>query len=277
MTDKDSLDIQALVVANDILDAIARLDGRVSAAQIARELDMTPPRVGRYLSTLQTLGLVETLPGERGYALGWKLIRLGQTALDKVDLTEIAHAEADRLRNSIQDGVYVAVPHDSGAVVVIYLRGRTQVSLHLALGRIFLGHASASGRVVMAWAPAAMRERYLAGPLDATAFPDPILERAALDERFALIRRRRYDVAVSAVRQEGDNHQYVAGIAMPIFGLRNEIAGTIGVMSGFVSVDGLQSPEMLDKIRGAAARISRSLGGTLWDDERTGADRRNGQ
>lgn len=265
MTDKESIDIQALAVACDILDAIQRSQTRVSAAQIARELGMTPPRAGRYLNSMQSLGLIDTLPGERGYSLGWKLIQLGQSAIDKMHLSEIALAEAEQLRNSLQDSVYVAVPRLSGASVIIFLRGRSPVALHIPLGMFYEGHASASGRVIMAFAEPEQREQLLQRPLDAAAFPEPIVDRAALEARYALIRQRMYDVAYSVVRHQGASQQFVTGIAAPLFSLRNRIAGSIGIMSGFAGPDDLQSSDIVTKLCQSAENISRALGGTYWE------------
>lgn len=265
MTDKESIDIQALAVACDILDAIQRSESRVSAAQIARELGMTPPRAGRYLNSMQSLGLIDTLPGERGYSLGWKLIQLGQSAIDKMHLTEIAHAEAEQLRNSLQDSVYVSVPRQTGASVIIFLRGRSPVALHIPLGMFYEGHSSASGRVIMAFSEPSQRELLLQRPLDSAAFPEPIVDKAELESRYALIRQRMYDVAYSVVRHHGEAQQFVTGIAAPLFSLRNQIAGSIGIISGFVGPDDLQSSEIVMKLCESAEKISRALGGTYWD------------
>lgn len=259
------MDIQALAVATEILEVIQRSETRISAAQIARELQMTPPRVGRYLSTMQSLGLIETLPGERGYSLGWKLIRLGQSAIDKISLTEVAHADAEQLRNTIQDGVYVTIPYKTGANVIIFLRGRSPVALHIPLGMYYEGHASASGRVTMAFAEETRRTEFLSGFLDSETYPDPICDPLVLNNRYVLIRERMYDVAFSISRHQGTYQQIVTGIAAPIFSINNNIAGTIGIMSSFVGPEEIQSKEVIHKLCTTAANISRSLGGTLWD------------
>lgn len=263
--DSGNVDIQAIAVVCDILDFIERSPARVSAAQIGRELNMTAPRVGRYLSSMQSLGLVDTLPGERGYSLGWKLIRLGQSAIDKNQLTEVAFAEAERLRNDINKNVYVTSTYDYGGAVIIFLRAFNPVALHLPLGMYFEGHSSASGRVIMAFSPESVQEEFLNRALNFEGFPDPILDKEALKQRYDLIRQRMYDVAGRSKRKLEERKQHISGVAAPIFGQKNKIVGTIGIISGMAEPEQMQEESLVTELCNTAARISRYLGGSLWE------------
>lgn len=263
-TGSPPVEIQALAVAGEILDYLADAKGRRSAAEIARALEMTPPRVWRHLNSLEALGFVSG-GADRGFVLGGRLARLGQHAADGIDLTEVAHAEMMELRDELDESVYLAVPGDDGGTVVISLGAGGPISLRLALGVVFPWHASASGRALLAFMSDERRRQLLPARLDDSG-PDPITDPAVLRARLDAIRARFYDVSENAEVPRMTGRMLLSGIAAPVFDHRSGVVGAVGILTGAAEEPALSTPTIRDPLFRCVGRISAALGSTRWEE-----------
>ncbi|MGW0036833.1 IclR family transcriptional regulator [Gordonia sp. NPDC003376] len=260
-----AVEIQALAVAGEILDFLASAGARRSAAEIARELGMTPPRVWRHLNSLEALGFVEG-GADRGFVLGGRLARLGQRAMDGIELTEVAHAPLGELRDELVESVYLAVPGGGGATVVISLDAGGPISLHLALGVVFDWHASAAGRVLLAFSSDERRKQVLdAGTLTDTGH-HPITDRRELASRLEAIHDRFYDTAETAQVPRTSGIMHLNAIAAPVFDHTNGVAGAVGVLTGIAGEVAISSPTIVNPLFGCVAKISEAMGSTRWSE-----------
>lgn len=258
-----NVEIQALAVAGEILEYLADAGGRRSAAEIARALGMTPPRVWRHLNSLEALGFVDG-GADRGFILGGRLARLGQRAVDSIELTEIAHSHMAELRDALVESVYLAVPGSGGGTVVISLDAGGPISLHLALGVVFQWHASASGRVLLAFSSEERRKQLLDnGPLDADGH-DPITDRKELASRIDLVRDRFFDTAETAQVPRTTGIMHLNAIAAPVFDHTNEIVGAVGVLTGIAGDEAISAPVVREPLFRCVGNISEALGSTRW-------------
>ena len=66
--------IEAVVVANSVLQALSAGDAPITLSELARKLQLTIPRVYRQLMTLTAMGLVEKTGDALRYPLGWQIV-----------------------------------------------------------------------------------------------------------------------------------------------------------------------------------------------------------
>jgi DNA-binding IclR family transcriptional regulator len=258
--------IQSLEISSQILDYIAAAGGRrLTAAEIARGLGFTPPRVWRYLNSLEALGYVASAGPRQGFVLGGRLARLGQMATDQLNVGEVSRPYLMDLRDVLGEAVYLAVPHGNDAVVVISLDSGGPLTIRMSLGVKFLGHASASARILMAFSSEAKRERFLAGPLPADGH-DPIVDAAELADRFLAIRERFFDTAETAEAKRATGTVFFNAIASPVFDHQNEVVGAVGVLTGLPGEAAVTAPHIRLPLFECAAQISQDLGATRWHD-----------
>lgn len=262
----EGVEIQALAVAIKILDLVASTRSKLSAADIARALNMTPPRVWRHLKSMQSLGLLEIRPGERGFVLGGKLVQYGQRAVDHMNIADMAYRHLEALRDARGESVYLAVPHREGGIVVSSLNGVDAISLHLAIGTYFPGHGSASGRVLMAFSSPERIQRFLALGIPTDRSPDPIMDPKQLAARFELIRERFFDAAQTEHARPTLGGIFINGIAAPVFNHRGEIAAAVGILTGLRGMQEVAAANVLEPLFACAAAISSALGSTRWTE-----------
>lgn len=263
---EEPVEIQALAVGVKILDLLAQARSPLSAATIARQLDMTPPRVWRHLNSMQTLGLVDNHSGQRGFVLGWKLVQLGHAAVDRSNITEVAHAHIAELRDALGETVYLAIPYRDGTSVVMSMDGTARISLHLPVGTFFAGHASASGRIAMAFSTPERIRQFLASSLLEAASPHPIADPRELSKRFAQIRTQFFETAENKQSDRTSGTVYINAVGSPIFNHRDEIAGTVGILTGIADDEAIRAKEILQPLFRCAANISGGLGSSKWQN-----------
>ena len=217
--------VQSVVVATEVLDALAAAGEPVRLTDLAKSLGMPKARVYRHLATLRSLGLVgQDDAGER-YSLGWRLFHLGQAAGAQFEIGTLARPYMTRLRDALHQTVVLSVPADGDALTVAVVESNNMVTITVREGLRLPPHASAQGRIVLAFSPDDVVERQLSRRLDAltpNATTDPAEVRARLDH----IRESLFEIA------PGENILGITALAAPILDRSGQLAGVIAVVGG---------------------------------------------
>lgn len=259
-------EIRAIAVAGEILDTLAATPDRLSAADLARALGMTPPRAWRHLNSLAAIGLIEG-GADRGFTLGGKLASLGQRAAERLDLTALAHPHLEALHGQVRETVYLAVPSEAGATVVVSIDAPNPISLHLALGFTMDWRSSASGRVLLAFAPPGRRDAILADT-STPAGHDPITEPGDLARRLEQIRADFLDTAETAhALPRSQARLLLNAAAAPVFNHTGNAVGAIGILTGIPGREAVTSPEIAGPLFTAARNLSADLGSQRWGNQ----------
>src|SRR5690606_28923428 len=108
-------------------------------------------------------------------------------------------------------------------------------------------HASSSGLVLLASAPAAVVERVLAAPLAALA-PETIADPGALRRKLAEVRRLGHAIAPGSIEAVS------TGIAVPV-----RDRGTVVAALGVVLPRGEEDDRIIGVLRAAAAEVEEAL------------------
>ncbi|MBO0693472.1 MAG: IclR family transcriptional regulator [Acidimicrobiaceae bacterium] len=143
------------------------LAGREAAGvtELAAVLGVHKSTASRLLSTLERHGIVEQDPGRGSYRLGAALAFLAGAVTGRVRLFQASHATAERLAHEVGETVTLAVLEGDRLVTVDHIApGPAPVppdwpDLTLPV------HATASGKVLLAWLPEHDIRRLLGHPL----------------------------------------------------------------------------------------------------------------
>src|SRR5881409_2345041 len=157
--------IQSVDRAARILKALASGPRRLGVSQLADQLDMTRPTVHGLLQTLQAHGFVEQDRDSDKYQLGAGLLQLGNSYLDLNELRGRSIVHAERLAGRTQSAVRVGVLHGASVVVVHHVFRPDATFQVLEVGAQLPVHATALGKALLAYAPAAAVDDVLAEPL----------------------------------------------------------------------------------------------------------------
>ncbi|HEY0806917.1 MAG TPA: IclR family transcriptional regulator [Pseudonocardiaceae bacterium] len=252
--------VQSIERAAAILRLLARGSGRLGVGEIASSLELAKGTAHGILRTLQRVGFVEQDRATGKYQLGAALLHLGTSYLDVNELRSRAINWADALASRSGEAVRIGAPLE-GSVLVVHHVFRPDDSLQtLDVGALLPLHATALGKVLLAY------DVELAGALqqrgELTAFT-----------RRTIVAPKVLARALGDVRDHGwacDTEEMVPGqasIAAPIRGYGGLVVGAIGVSGAVERIcDGHGQPAkpLLGYVRDAAHAVSRDLGASRW-------------
>jgi DNA-binding IclR family transcriptional regulator len=249
--------IQSVDRAAEILKALGGGPRRLGVSQLADQLELSRPTVHGLLQTLQLHGFVEQDPESGKYQLGAGLLHLGNSYLDLNELRSRSLVHAEALADRTGAAVRVGVLHGSSVTVVHHVfRPGTAFGV-LEVGSQLPAHASALGKAMLAYTPAAVIDELTAEPL-------PRLTHRTLSA--AGLRANLEEVRERGVARERD--EAVLGescVAAPITDHTGRAVGAIGVVGDTADLlPRAPAKALVAAVTEAARAISRELGASRW-------------
>jgi len=236
-----------------LLEHLALLRQPIGVSDLAREFDTSKTKVYRHLQTLARHGFVRQDGATRRYEAGIKLFMLGERLRARFDVVPAARDEMAKLRDKTGQAVTLTALVEDQVVVLELFHGHSIVEFGTRPGTVLDLHASAHGKVALAFGPTDLLERCMARPLKAWT-PQTIGSRAALERAIAEVRDRGWATAANQVLTG------VNGLAAPVFNHGGVYAGAIAIAGSVQHISGTPSQEQIGAVTAAARAISRKMG-----------------
>ena len=251
--------VQSIERAAAILRLLARGSGRLGVGEISTSLGLAKTTTHGILRTLQDVGFVEQDKASGKYQLGATLLHLGTSYLDVNELRSRAINWADALASRSNEAVRIGTPLD-GKVLVVHHVFRPDDSLQtLDVGTLLPLHATALGKVLLAY-DAGLAAEAASAPLEAYT-RRTLTSAAALRGALAKVREQGW----AAEAEEHATGQ--SAIAAPIRGYGGFVVGAIsigGASDRLCPSVGKADPTAVAYVLNAARAISRDLGAGRW-------------
>ena len=164
--DRSDIGVRSVQIALDVLEAIAFSGEEFGVTQLAERLKITKGSVHRHLLTLVERGYLVQNPVTARYAIGAKGRLLARLAPD-ADLVDIAAGPMRELRDRLGQSVVLSEVTPRGALVLNTVPGTAAIEIGVRPGSELAFHASAQGKILLAFSPRPQQERVLARPLSA--------------------------------------------------------------------------------------------------------------
>jgi DNA-binding IclR family transcriptional regulator len=251
--------VQSIERAAAILRLLARGSGRLGVGEIASSLGLAKATAHGILRTLQNVGFVEQDKESGKYQLGAALLHLGTSYLDVNELRSRAINWADALAARSGEAVRIGTPLDGRVLVVHHVFRPDDTLQTLDVGALLPLHATALGKVLLAFdtdLATAARDAGL----------DPFTRRTITTP--AVLAR-----AIGEIRETGwapeieENAMGHASIAAPIRGRGGLVVGAISIggdIERLCDAHGRPNQVHVAHVRDAARAISRDLGAARW-------------
>jgi len=250
--------IQSVVITGQIIEALAAAGQPMRLTALASQLGEPKAKMHRHLSTLKHLGFVDQDAKTETYRLGLKLVYIGQSAIDQFDLRRLAEPYMSRLRDLTRQTVVLSTPANGDAIVNAVVESPNLVTISVRLGYRLPAHASAQGRLNLAFAPAAVQQRILARKLQAFT-PRTLVDPVKMRERLTQIRQELFDVSMD------ETLLGISAVAAPILNFDNELVGAIAIVGTTQDVHEPVDPEQLKLLRACTKAISLRLNSTAYE------------
>ena len=178
-------------------------------SDLSAELNVAVSTAHRLLSTLCAYDFAEQDMHSRRYRLGSTAAKLGRTRADDQQLTTLAHAHLMHLSAEINETVNLVVLDGPDALFIDGVESRQPVRVATRTGARLPPYATAGGKVLLAYLPAAiLRSRYPEALRRITRFTIPDID--ALERELQDVRKRGYAVNL------GEHLTDVHAIGVPI-------------------------------------------------------------
>jgi DNA-binding IclR family transcriptional regulator len=244
--------VQSVDRAVTVLEILAR-QGTAGVTEIAAELGVHKSTASRLIGALEHRGLVDQVTDRGKYRLGLGMVRLAGAAAARVDLPGAAGTVCDRLAVELGETVNVAVLDEDQTVNITQALGQAAVSSYNWVGRRTPSHATSSGKVLLAYAPAAVRRAALARPLRRYT-AHTVTDGAELERVLSDVERAGW--ASTAEELEIGLH----AVAAPVRGADASVVAAISVSGPAYRMAVEAFPGLARRLTGAAAEISANLG-----------------
>ncbi len=231
-----------------LLDALRESEEGLGVNELARRIEVSPSTASRLLATLEDAGMVQR-EGHGPFRLGLALVTLADRVLSRLDLRGLARPVLLELMERTGETATLSVPGEREAITVDSVPSRSSVVSLARLGRPSVAHATAVGKVMLAFGGGPLpRERDLRALTDRT-----ITDRAALAAEILAVRKRGYATVF------GEREVDVNAIAAPVFDRVHGLAAILGLQG---PSNRLEDPrQLLDALLDGTATLTRALGG----------------
>ena len=231
-----------------VLDALAEAP-ELGTNEIARRTRINASTVSRLLATLAASGLVSYREDTGRYRLGSRLMVYGNLVHSRLDLRQALRPLLETLARRTGETATLSAPSSPDAVTIDFVQAPGSVVRVAELGRPSVAHATAAGKVGLAFGDAELPPGRLARFTDRT-----LTDRARLPAELDEVRRRGFAAAA------GEREPDLNAIAAPVFGLGGTLAAIVGVQGPASRFDSRAMAGAARELRSISLAMSHALG-----------------
>jgi len=247
-------ELQSLNRAFAILDCFQDGQPELGVREIARQLDLHPATVGRMVTTMASLGVLNQDKETRRYSMGSKVLKWSSVYTNNTDLQVEARPYMDELHRITEETISLDIPNGHKRICIDRIESPKSLRWVKQLGEIMPFYASASGRVLLSFMAPAERNAILKNMTFEQLSPHTTTDPKVFREELELTRSRGYAVS------EGERVEGVSCVAAPVFGVKGEIVGAITISGPSTRFSEEKIQEHAELLMKATKQISQAMG-----------------
>ena len=231
-----------------LLEELRDSEEGLGVNELARRIGVNASTASRLLATLESAGMVQR-DGQGPYRLGLALLTLADRVVSRLDLGALARPVLVELMEVTGETSTLSLPSEREAITVDSVPSRSSVVSMARLGRPSVSHATAVGKVMLAFGGGPLPpERDLVALTERT-----ITDREALEAAVQVVHERGYATVF------GDREPDVNAIAAPVWGHTGALAAILGIQGPATRLE--DPTRVLVPLLEGAASLTRALGG----------------
>lgn len=254
MNKKNPRLIQSVQRALDIVNCFDSLNPQLSLTEISEKLNLNISTVHGLINTLSANSYIVKNPNNGKYTLGLEFLMKANLVSDSLDLKEIGHPFLIKLTTTYNETTHLYVYQQEQIFCVDKVESQNNYFIISSrAGRKLPMHASASGKVFLAYMSPSALENYLQDYHLQGLTKYTITDKNSLKEQLQQIVNDGYSVE----NEELEDNAY--SLAAPIQDTQGQVIGTIS-MIGTLNRMKEKEAAILEDLREAAQAISAQLG-----------------
>lgn len=226
----------------------------LGVTELSQRLDLHKSTVSRILSTLETEGLVYQHPETGKYSLGMGLVSLAGVALGQLSVRGTALPFLETLAQSTQETLCLITREGDNGVCIAHLDSPQPVRYVSWLGRRTPLHCTASGKVLLAFAPNAVQAQALAADSLKAYTPNTQSKPETLRQTLAQVQTQGYAL------EEAEFVLGIVALAVPIFNHAGQVVASLSVAGPEFRLPTEKLTTFTAELQATARQISHQLG-----------------
>ena len=249
--------VQSLGRAFGILEQVARHRDGIGLAELSRLVGLHNSTTFHLAKTMVSLGYLRQEKDTKRYRVGRPLFALAASALDEIEMVNLATPVLEELSRETGEASHFAVRMGDAVVVIARTSGPGAFQLADRVGVVRPAHCTAVGKAILAALQPDQLKRFIdrAGLKPAT--PKSITEISALIRDIEEVRRT--GIAVD----DGEFNLEVRCLAVPVADFTGKIIGALGVSGPVWRVSRQVLSSRAKIVVAAADRLGRQFGAAV--------------
>ncbi len=253
---KPKYPIKVLDKTFSILDILLQHDSSMHITEISEKLRLYPSTTHRILDTLKYRGYVEQNSKDQKYLLGLKLVELGMSRYQQINLVEEATPFLKELVAECNETVHLAIL-DHEEVLYIAKRDSDQtigLGMVSRVGRRAPLYSTGLGKILLAYVTEKERKRIIAHIKIQRFTKNTITSKEELEKELEQVRKK----GVSFDKEENEKEVYC--IAVPIKNYRGKVIAALSIASPTYRINAQRKKFLEKSILCMGRKISKRMG-----------------
>lgn len=221
--------------------------------ELAEATKNTKSLTFRLLHTLERRGMVRKDLERRTYTLGYRALLLGDQSRRQSRLASTAEPILAELSATTRENALLLVREEQNSICIAMHASPEPLRIFAAVGRLGPLHAGGGPKVLLAWAPRAVREQVISGALE-TYTDMSISDAETLEARLDDIRTSGHAISV------GELDPNIFSIAAPVRDHTGDVIAALAVNGPTGRLNDIVQDKVTEVVLFNADRLSRMLG-----------------
>jgi len=252
--DRQRVGVQSLGRAFAILEEIARHREGVGLADLSKLVGLHNSTTFHLAKTMVSLGYIRREKDSKRYRVGRPLFALAASALDEIEMVNVATPALEDLSRETGESSHFAVRMGDAVVVIARTSGPGAFHLTDRVGVLRPAHCTALGKVILASLHQDQLERFLARVELKPSTAHTITESPVLLREIAEIRRS------GIAYDDGEFNLEVRCVAVPVKDFTGQIIGALGISGPIWRLSNQVMQSRAKTVQAASNRLSAAFG-----------------
>lgn len=252
--DRQRSGVQSLGRAFSILEEVARHREGIGLAELSKLVGLHNSTTFHLAKTMVSLGYMRQERDSKRYRVGRPLFALAASALDEIEMVNLATPILEDLSRETGESGHFAVRMGDSVVVIARTSGAGAFQLTDRVGVVRPAHCTALGKIILASLRPDQLKRFLERvelkPSTGKSITDP----AVLLREIAEIRRSAIAI------DDGEFNAEVRCIAVPVYNFTGDVIGALGISGPIWRMSDQVLKSRAKLVQTAAHRLSAEFG-----------------
>ena len=246
--------VQSLGRAFSILEEVARHREGIGLAELSKLVGLHNSTTFHLAKTLGSLGYLRQGKDNKRYRIGRPLFALAASALDEIEMVNVATPVLEELSQETSESSHFAVRMGDAVVVIARTSGPGAFQLTDRVGVVRPAHCTALGKIILASLRPEQLKRFIDHAELKPSTPKSITDAGVLLREIAEVQR------TGVAFDDGEFNPEVRCVAVPVTDFTGQVIGALGISGPIWRLSNQSLHASAQVVQTAASRLSAEFG-----------------